>query len=199
MEHISIPTEGSLELTINDISQYGLKALFPRYDCTAHLLKNEYSVADLFEMGQCSYELALSQFMFVTSTGPKDCLLFFICQADGLSASHIIDYDFNAAEPSVSLVLDNYDFVLTCTCSSADLQARKAIIYTTVSDIPEEIKDKIFAPLFTTKSKGQGFGLAVCKRVIEAQGGTINFESEVGKGTIFTIELPIAQKLNRPC
>ena len=58
-------------------------------------------------------------------------------------------------------------------------------------DIPEEIKPKIFTPLFTTKSKGQGFGLAVCKRVIEAQGGTITFESEVGKGTKFTIELPI--------
>jgi PAS domain S-box-containing protein len=56
--------------------------------------------------------------------------------------------------------------------------------------IPEEIKPKIFTPLFTTKSKGQGFGLAVCKRVIEAQGGTIGFESKVGKGSKFTIDVP---------
>jgi signal transduction histidine kinase len=56
--------------------------------------------------------------------------------------------------------------------------------------ILEEIKPKLFTPLFTTKSKGQGFGLAVCKRVIEAHGGTIRFESEKGKGTKFTIELP---------
>jgi signal transduction histidine kinase len=56
--------------------------------------------------------------------------------------------------------------------------------------IPEEVKPKLFTPLFTTKSRGQGFGLAVCKRVIEAQGGTISFESEVGKGAKFTIELP---------
>ena len=56
--------------------------------------------------------------------------------------------------------------------------------------ISEEIKPKIFTPLFTTKSKGQGFGLAVCKRVIEAQGGTIDFESQVGRGTKFTIRLP---------
>jgi signal transduction histidine kinase len=56
--------------------------------------------------------------------------------------------------------------------------------------IPDEIKSKLFTPLFTTKPKGQGFGLAVCKRVIEAQGGTITFESKKGKGTKFEIELP---------
>lgn len=58
--------------------------------------------------------------------------------------------------------------------------------------IPEEVKPKLFTPLFTTKSRGQGFGLAVCKRVLEAQGGTINFESQVGKGTKFIVELPLS-------
>ncbi len=57
--------------------------------------------------------------------------------------------------------------------------------------IPESVKPKIFRPLFTTKSKGQGFGLAVCQRVIEAHGGTITFKSQEGKGTQFTVELPI--------
>ena len=57
--------------------------------------------------------------------------------------------------------------------------------------IPDEIKPKLFTPLFTTKSRGQGFGLAVCKRVIEAQSGTITFESERGKGTKFIIQLPL--------
>lgn len=56
--------------------------------------------------------------------------------------------------------------------------------------IPEDVKPKIFTPLFTTKSKGQGFGLAVCKRVLEAQGGSISFESEVGKGAKFKVTLP---------
>ena len=56
--------------------------------------------------------------------------------------------------------------------------------------IPEKIKPQIFTPLFTTKPRGQGFGLAVCKRVIEAHGGTISFESQEGKGTKFTIILP---------
>jgi signal transduction histidine kinase len=47
--------------------------------------------------------------------------------------------------------------------------------------IPEGVKDKLFTPLFKTKSKGQGFGLAVVKRMTEALGGTVTFESQEGK------------------
>ncbi|MDQ1281069.1 MAG: hypothetical protein QG670_2333 [Thermoproteota archaeon] len=56
--------------------------------------------------------------------------------------------------------------------------------------ISEDVRHKLFTPLFTTKSKGQGFGLAVCKRIMEAHGGEISFESEVGTGTIFSIKIP---------
>jgi signal transduction histidine kinase len=67
-------------------------------------------------------------------------------------------------------------------------------IIVTVQDsgmgIPEEIKPKIFTPLFTTKSKGQGFGLAAVKRLTESPGGTISFESQEGKGTKFIFSLP---------
>jgi PAS domain S-box-containing protein len=56
--------------------------------------------------------------------------------------------------------------------------------------IPEDAKEKLFTPLFTTKSKGQGFGLAVVKRMTEALGGTVAFESEEGKGTKFLLRFP---------
>jgi len=56
--------------------------------------------------------------------------------------------------------------------------------------IPVEVRSKLFLPLFTTKSKGQGFGLAVVKRLTETMGGTVTFESEVGKGTKFILSLP---------
>ena len=67
-------------------------------------------------------------------------------------------------------------------------------VFVSISDtgvgIPEEVKPKLFTPMMTTKAKGQGFGLAVAKRLIEALKGTITFESEKGKGTKFIIELP---------
>lgn len=54
---------------------------------------------------------------------------------------------------------------------------------------PENTK-KLFQPLFTTKAKGIGLGLTVCKRLTEANGGRIAFESELGRGTAFTVNLP---------
>ena len=60
--------------------------------------------------------------------------------------------------------------------------------------IPESAKAKIFTPMFTTKAKGQGFGLVVIKRMTEALGGTVFFESKEGKGTTFTVRLPQPQK-----
>jgi signal transduction histidine kinase len=56
--------------------------------------------------------------------------------------------------------------------------------------IPEEARDKLFKPLFTTKAKGQGFGLAVVKKLTEALNGAITFESKEGKGTKFIVEFP---------
>jgi signal transduction histidine kinase len=56
--------------------------------------------------------------------------------------------------------------------------------------IPENAREKIFIPLFTTKSKGQGFGLAVVKRLTEVQDGTITYKTQQGKGTKFTIQFP---------
>ncbi|MCH8317299.1 MAG: GHKL domain-containing protein [Bacteroidetes bacterium] len=55
--------------------------------------------------------------------------------------------------------------------------------------IPDEIKDKIFIPSFSTKPKGSGIGLAVAKRGMELAGGKIWFETKTGKGTSFFIEL----------
>lgn len=63
-------------------------------------------------------------------------------------------------------------------------------VHDTGVGIPDDIKDKLFTPLFTGKAKGTGLGLAVVKRIVDAHGGTIEFESEEGKGTMFTVTLP---------
>jgi signal transduction histidine kinase len=61
----------------------------------------------------------------------------------------------------------------------------------TGNGIPFEARERIFTPLFTTKSKGQGFGLAVVKKLVDALGGNISYETKVGKGTTFIVELPL--------
>jgi signal transduction histidine kinase len=55
--------------------------------------------------------------------------------------------------------------------------------------------EKIWNPLFTTKAKGMGLGLPICKRIVEAHGGTISVRSMVGKGTTFTVTIPMETQL----
>jgi signal transduction histidine kinase len=57
--------------------------------------------------------------------------------------------------------------------------------------ISEDAIGKIFDPLFTTRAKGIGFGLAVCKSIIERHKGAIEVESKVGEGATFTVKLPL--------
>jgi signal transduction histidine kinase len=59
------------------------------------------------------------------------------------------------------------------------------------SGIPEDIRDKLFTPNFTTKSSGMGLGLAITKRIIENAQGSIRYETKIDNGTTFTIELPL--------
>ncbi len=61
----------------------------------------------------------------------------------------------------------------------------------TGTGMSKEVMAKAFTPLFTTKAKGMGFGLSICKRIIEAHGGEIAVESTPGQGTTFTVSLPL--------
>lgn len=60
--------------------------------------------------------------------------------------------------------------------------------------IPEENLEKIFEPLFTTKPKGIGLGLAITKRLVEQNGGKIEVASQIDKGTTFTVKLPLEKR-----
>jgi signal transduction histidine kinase len=75
----------------------------------------------------------------------------------------------------------------------------KIQITDTGSGIPAKLMEKIFQPFFTTKGtarrgeqRGSGLGLAICKEIIDHHAGRIEVASEVGRGTTFTIHLPLA-------
>jgi PAS domain S-box-containing protein len=84
----------------------------------------------------------------------------------------------------------------TLTVTSKAARNKVKIAFTdTGAGMSKETLKKLGSPLFTTKAKGMGFGLAICKRVVEAHGGSISVESEIGKGTTFIITMPIEPKL----
>ena len=60
--------------------------------------------------------------------------------------------------------------------------------------IPDELKERIFSPNFSTKNSGMGLGLALSKKMVEQFGGSIDFKSKPGKGTTFFVKLPLAKE-----
>ena len=62
----------------------------------------------------------------------------------------------------------------------------------TGAGIPEEAKDRIFIPFYTTKSKGTGLGLAISQRIVKAHGGSIEVQSRFGEGSEFILRFPSA-------
>ena len=58
--------------------------------------------------------------------------------------------------------------------------------------LDEKTIGRIFEPFFTTKSHGMGMGLAICRSIIEVHNGHLNVESQVGRGSVFRIDLPPA-------
>ncbi len=77
-----------------------------------------------------------------------------------------------------------------------EVRSNQTEIFTTIefadtgNGIPQEELTRLFTPLYTTKAQGMGLGLSISKRIVEAHGGKISVQSQIGKGTIFTVTLP---------
>ncbi len=94
-----------------------------------------------------------------------------------------------------NLVLNAVEVMSNGGALGIDLGADDCWITITISDtgpgISLDVQQRIFEPFFTTKARGTGLGLAVARRVIEEHGGTIVVSSKIGRGTKFTIQLPL--------
>jgi signal transduction histidine kinase len=86
--------------------------------------------------------------------------------------------------------------IMTHAVSSASPSGNGGWVEIAISDtgvgIPKESKKRIFDPFFTTKKAGEGtgLGLAICEKIIKEHSGRLNVESEVGKGSTFSIQVP---------
>ena len=111
--------------------------------------------------------------MYIGSTGPK-----------GLH--HLV---YEIVDNSVDEALAGY-----CTHIEVEILPDNVI---TVRDngrgIAPEVREKIFKPNFTTKSTGMGLGLAIVKAIVVGLNGRVWFESEVGVGSCFYVELPLGK------
>jgi signal transduction histidine kinase len=78
-----------------------------------------------------------------------------------------------------------------------DAEGGRRFIVATVADtgvgIPPGIREKIFSPFYTTRTQGTGLGLSITRKIVEQAGGTIAVESESGKGTTFTVRIPVVE------
>jgi signal transduction histidine kinase len=83
---------------------------------------------------------------------------------------------------------------------SVEIKRDKAIV--SIRDngtgIPKELQKKLFTPNFTTKSSGTGLGLSIVRKYVETAGGRVWFESEIGHGTTFYVELPLKYTIEKP-
>jgi signal transduction histidine kinase len=80
--------------------------------------------------------------------------------------------------------------------SDSNLQSGQYVRITIADDgwgVAEDMQDKMFKPFSTSKRAGRGMGLAVVQSIVQRHGGEVSFESDVGKGSLFYICLPIGK------
>ena len=96
----------------------------------------------------------------------------------------------------MNLIQNAFDAMPTGGQVTINAKRENGFLVITFSDtgcgIPDNIKDKIFDPLFTTKSKGMGLGLAISSNIIQRHEGFIDLKSKEGEGASFIVKLPIA-------
>jgi signal transduction histidine kinase len=121
-----------------------------------------------------------------------------ITVSDSTSDDHKIQVDaakicrifVNLVRNAIDAMPTGGELKISSNMSNSNLEVKFA---DTGTGIPENVLRELWKPFITTKSKGIGLGLAICKRIVEAHGGSISVNSLAGEGATFTVTLPIVR------
>ena len=141
-------------------------------------------------------EEALSTFIYRLNM--QNIMLFKECDSHYITinceANQILELFINLIANALDS-MESQDIAERILCIKTQIHNNSAIIIIkdTGCGIPYEHINKIFEPFFTTKTadKGTGLGLSICQKIVYDHGGKIKVESQVGKGTTCTVELPM--------
>jgi two-component system NtrC family sensor kinase len=150
-------------------------------------------------------------------TNPSECIQRAITLARSQTQDKDIEFHFEKSEKEIQILCDEnkiQEVVLNLLINSIAAIEEKGEISVEVTQksdrwleiairddgkgIKTEHLSLAFNPFFTTRKRGTGLGLSICKKIIEAHKGSIDVQSEEGKGTIFTIRLPLVNQAKNP-
>ena len=94
---------------------------------------------------------------------------------------------FNLLTNAVEAMPDGGDVTIRVSANGGE---SRIVVEDTGTGIGEEDRKHLFRPFFTTRERGVGMGLAICRRIVEENGGSIAVETVHGKGSRFTVKLP---------
>jgi len=156
----------------------------------------EFSPTDLNRVVESAVRMATSEWQGITDIRTElDAALPPVpCQAGGINQV-LVNVLVNAAHAVETRVPRQPGLIVVATRLAGDeVEIR---VTDNGAGMPDEVRARVFDPFFTTKEVGQGTGqgLAIAHSVVQKHGGTISVESEPGRGSCFTIRLPLRQEV----
>jgi signal transduction histidine kinase len=190
----------------DQLTQSGMTSKYPNLEEFMNIIENEISLSDKIIRDLLSFSLIAKPMTkpediniiieyAVSITNVPDNIRVTLNLKPGMKLALIDQYQIRQA--FYNLILNSYQAMEKGGILEITSREHDGFVEVEFKDsgagIKEKDQEKIFDALFTTKAKGIGLGLAVTLGIIERHGGQIRVESKVGKGTAFTVRLPVAK------
>jgi PAS domain S-box-containing protein len=166
----------------------------------AHPDQKEMVATDLNRALHATLEVARNEYKYVADVETDFAPLPLVTCHAGDVNQLFLNLIVNAAHAIADVVKGTTARGVIRVRTRCEGEVVEVAIADTGSGIPERIRDKIFEPFFTTKEvgRGTGQGLAIARNVVDKHRGSIRFETSDGKGSTFSVRLPVAPPAPSP-